>query len=520
MRPKNETKLNTLIYKSFLNTLDVIPQELQIYATKARLVDMMDFEKVEFNKAISLNPKTQREEIKSQYPLVKLKICGDFFMGGTPSRKNINYWNGDIKWLTISDYSNRQVIMDTKEKITREGFKNSNAKMIQKGAVVVSIYATIGRVGILGEDMTTNQAIVAIIPNEEFINKYLMYAIDYFKFQLYNEVITTSQQNINLGILQNMVIPKPPLEIQKQIVAECEKVEEQYNTLSLSIKEYQNLIKAMLQKCGIIEDNQEYELNSILENLQKLESKLDFNLLLSLIEEQISHSEVLVEETQSKERRQDFNAFKNFSKTIKELLQTLPASPQNGWERVKLKDICNINQETYNPSNDLGEMLYIDIDSVEKETGKINFNDKIPCKNLPTRARRIARADSVIISTVRPYLKGFVYIKDEIKDSIFSTGFAILNGKENIAKSQFVYYCFMFVDDLMRQIEIKMPKSSYPSINTDDIGSFIIPLPPLEIQEKIVQNIELVEQQIDFLNLKLEFLEKEKEKILQKYLFS
>ncbi|EAL9029972.1 restriction endonuclease subunit S, partial [Campylobacter jejuni] len=44
--------------------------------------------------------------------------------------------------------------------------------------------------------------------------------------------------------------------------------------------------------------------------------------------------------------------------------------------------------------------------------------------------------------------------------------------------------------------------------------------PPLEIQEKIVQNIELVEQQIDFLNLKLELLEKEKEKILQKYLFS
>ncbi|EOZ7204155.1 N-6 DNA methylase [Campylobacter jejuni] len=401
--PQNETKLNTLIYKSFLNTLDVIPQELQIYATKARLVDMMDFEKVEFNKAISLNPKTQREEIKSQYPLVKLKICGDFFMGGTPSRKNINYWNGDIKWLTISDYSNRQVIMDTKEKITREGFKNSNAKMIQKGAVVVSIYATIGRVGILGEDMTTNQAIVAIIPNEEFINKYLMYAIDYFKFQLYNEVITTSQQNINLGILQNMVIPKPPLEIQKQIVAECEKVEEQYNTIRMSVEEYQNLIKTILQKCGIIDDGGGYELNSILENLQKLESKLDFNLLLSLIEEQISHSEVLVEETQSKERRQDFNAFKNFSKTIKELLQTLPASPQNGWERVKLKDICNINQETYNPSNDLGEMLYIDIDSVEKETGKINFNDKIPCKNLPTRARRIARADSVIISTVRPY---------------------------------------------------------------------------------------------------------------------
>lgn len=252
--PHNDSKLNTLIRKSFDNTLDSIPQELQTYATKTRLIDMIDFSKVEFNKAISLNPKAQRQIIKSQYPLVKLKTCGDFFMGGTPSRKNPSYWNGDIKWLTIGDYTNHQIITDTKEKITKQGFQDSNVKIIQKGAVVVSIYATIGRVGILGEEMTTNQAIVSIIPNDEFINKYLMYAIDYFKFQLLNETIITSQKNINLGILQNMVIPKPPLEIQKQIVSECEKVEEQYNTIRMSIEEYQKLIKAILVKTGICEE--------------------------------------------------------------------------------------------------------------------------------------------------------------------------------------------------------------------------------------------------------------------------
>ncbi|ELR0116915.1 restriction endonuclease subunit S [Campylobacter coli] len=510
--PQNETKLNTLIYKSFLNTLDVIPQELQIYATKARLVDMMDFEKVEFNKAISLNPSnsTQSEMsnpfANSKYELVRL---------------------GDI---IIDNLKSKIKVKEAKENITgKYPFFTSGTNIYRYDEYLIegkNIFLSTGGNAIVqfynGKSSYSTDTYALKSNNENYIDTYFLYIL---LKQLENFINCflfkgSGLKHLQKTELKSLKIPLPPLEIQKQIVAECEKIEEQYNTLSLSIKEYQNLIKAILQKCGIIEDNQEYELNSILENLQKLESKLDFNLLLSLIEEQISHSEVLVEETQSKERRQDFNAFKNFSKTIKELLQTLPASPQNGWERVKLKDICNINQETYNPSNDLGEMLYIDIDSVEKETGKINFNDKIPCKNLPTRARRIARADSVIISTVRPYLKGFVYIKDEIKDSIFSTGFAILNGKENIAKSQFVYYCFMFVDDLMRQIEIKMPKSSYPSINTDDIGSFIIPLPPLEIQEKIVQNIELVEQQIDFLNLKLEFLEKEKEKILQKYLFS
>ncbi|ELD3772961.1 restriction endonuclease subunit S [Campylobacter coli] len=503
--PQNETKLNTLICKAFLKTLSDIPKDLQGYASKARLVDMIDFEKVEFNKAISLNPKTQREEIKSQYPLVKLKICGDFFMGGTPSRKNINYWNGDIKWLTISDYSNRQVIMDTKEKITREGFKNSNAKMIQKGAVVVSIYATIGRVGILGEDMTTNQAIVAIIPNEEFINKYLMYAIDYFKFQLYNEVITTSQQNINLGILQNMVIPKPPLEIQKQIVAECEKVEEQHNTLSLSIKEYQNLIKAMLQKCGIIEDNQEYELNSILENLQKLESKLDFNLLFSFIDDFTNA------------RQEDLKKFKEFVKNIKAILGTFSTPPKQGWNKEKLNEIVSI-QSGGTPDRKVKEYWNGNINWVKSEVCQncyvydYQVKEKITELGLQKSSAKLLKKETTLIALVGATIGKIGFLTFESATNQNITGLYPKNLK--ILNTKYLYYACMGLYGQFRKL------GDFAMANSNFIKNLTISLPPLEIQEKIVQNIELVEQQIDFLNLKLEFLEKEKEKILQKYLFS
>ncbi|EKL2715179.1 restriction endonuclease subunit S, partial [Campylobacter coli] len=503
--PQNETKLNTLIYKSFLNTLDVIPQELQTYATKARLVDMIDFEKVEFNKAISLNPKTQREEIKSQYPLVKLKICGDFFMGGTPSRKNINYWNGDIKWLTISDYSNRQVIMDTKEKITREGFKNSNAKMIQKGAVVVSIYATIGRVGILGEDMTTNQAIVAIIPNEEFINKYLMYAIDYFKFQLYNEVITTSQQNINLGILQNMVIPKPPLEIQKQIVAECEKVEEQYNTIRMSVEEYQNLIKAILQKCGIIDDGGGYELNSILENLQKLEFKLDFNLLFSFIDDFTNA------------RQEDLKKFKEFVKNIKAILGTFSTPPKQGWNKEKLNEIVSI-QSGGTPDRKIKEYWNGNINWVKSEVCQncyvydYQVKEKITELGLQKSSAKLLKKETTLIALVGATIGKIGFLTFESATNQNITGLYPKNLK--ILNTKYLYYACMGLYGQFRKL------GDFAMANSNFIKNLTISLPPLEIQEKIVQNIELVEQQIDFLNLKLEFLEKEKEKILQKYLFS
>ncbi|WP_318764478.1 restriction endonuclease subunit S [Campylobacter coli] len=455
--PQNETKLNTLIYKSFLNTLDVIPQELQTYATKARLVDMIDFEKVEFNKAISLNPKTQREEIKSQYPLVKLKICGDFFMGGTPSRKNINYWNGDIKWLTISDYSNRQVIMDTKEKITREGFKNSNAKMIQKGAVVVSIYATIGRVGILGEDMTTNQAIVAIIPNEEFINKYLMYAIDYFKFQLYNEVITTSQQNINLGILQNMVIPKPPLEIQKQIVAECEKIEEQYNTLSLSIKEYQNLIKAMLQKCGIIEDNQEYELNSILDKINNL---CKINL--------------------------DSEFLSSFNKTIKEYALSNPIFKLSIGKRVLNNELLENGQIPVYSANVLEVFGF-----VNKEILQDYDND------------------SVLWGIDGDWMVGFIP-KNKKFYPTDHCGVLRVDTKIN-AK---------YISFILNEAGKKQGFSRKLRASIDRIKALRVKLPSLEFQDQIADITDKIEKKINEYKIELDRLEKEKEKILQKYLFS
>ncbi|EAH7562684.1 restriction endonuclease [Campylobacter jejuni] len=456
--PQNETKLNTLIYKSFLNTLDVIPQELQTYATKARLVDMIDFEKVEFNKAISLNPKTQREEIKSQYPLVKLKICGDFFMGGTPSRKNINYWNGDIKWLTISDYSNRQVIMDTKEKITREGFKNSNAKMIQKGAVVVSIYATIGRVGILGEDMTTNQAIVAIIPNEEFINKYLMYAIDYFKFQLYNEVITTSQQNINLGILQNMVIPKPPLEIQKQIVAECEKIEEQYNTLSLSIKEYQNLIKAMLQKCGIIEDNQEYELNSILDKINNL---CKINL--------------------------DSEFLSSFNKTIKEYALSNPIFKLSIGKRVLNNELLENGQIPVYSANVLEVFGF-----VNKEILQDYDND------------------SVLWGIDGDWMVGFI---PKNKKFYPTDHCGVLRVDDTKINAKYISF-------ILNEAGKKQGFSRKLRASIDRIKALRVKLPSLEFQDQIADITDKIEKKINEYKIELDRLEKEKEKILQKYLFS
>src|SRR3989344_5516941 len=83
--------------------------------------------------------------------------------GGTPRRNIKEYWeNGTLPWLKISDIKSIY-ITSSEEKITEKGFKESSAKLFPKGAVVYSIFATLGAIGILEIEATTNQALAGII---------------------------------------------------------------------------------------------------------------------------------------------------------------------------------------------------------------------------------------------------------------------------------------------------------------------------------------------------------------------
>ncbi|EJD9632440.1 N-6 DNA methylase [Campylobacter coli] len=539
--PQNETKLNTLICKAFLKTLSDIPKDLQGYASKARLIDMMDFEKVEFNKAISLNVKS-RDELNpfknSKFELVRLGEVCDLFNGYAFKKTDYVEKSNTLLIRMGNIRPNGEFDAEHKIQYLPDNFNNKYKDyLLNDGDVIIAMTDMGNAMNILGvptivknknnRNFLLNQRVGKLFNfSEKIIVQYLKYALSsnevkkQFKLQGYGGL------QINLGKTQilSTKIPLPPLEIQKQIVAECEKVEEQYNTLSLSIEEYQKLIKAILQKCGIIEDDQEYKLNSILENLQKLESKLDFNLLLSLIEEQISHSEVLVEETQSKERKQDFNAFKNFSKTIQELLQTLSTLPKDGWKRISLKNEQYIE---LNPSkkeiSKLDENMLVSFIEMASVSDKGYIQSKIDRSlNEVRKGYTYFIENDILIAKITPCMEnGKCAIAKNLTNNIGfgSTEFHIFRAKTGL-DSSFLFYN-LNQQNIREKAALAMTGASgHKRVPISFYENLTIPLPPLEIQEKIVQNIELVEQQIDFLNLKLELLEKEKEKILQKYLFS
>ncbi|MEI6435962.1 MAG: N-6 DNA methylase, partial [Bacteroidota bacterium] len=190
-------------------------------------------------------------------------------------------------------------------------------------------------------------------------------------------------------------------------------------------------------------------------------------------------------------------------------------------EKRKIRDYFSINDETVNPPKKFGEQYftYIDIDCIGKGRGSIDFTKKIKGNHAPSRARRIAADKSVIISTVRPNLKGFAFLDSVPADCVFSTGFAVIKSRdENIYKAHLLYYIFQYDTDLMKQMVDAMPKSSYTSITQDDIYNFSIPDVGDSDQAIIVRKLTDIESRMSTLNEKLSKIPSKKENILEKYL--
>ena len=150
---------------------------------------------------------------------VKLYEICDIKSGGTPSREKREYWiNGEIPWVKIGDF-NGKYIDEVEETITYEGLNNSSAKIIEKGSILFTIFATIGEVAILKFDATTNQAIAGITINDSRIEKeYLYYYLKSMKTNINNKGRGVAQNNINLSILKNLEVPIFSLKYQKNIV--------------------------------------------------------------------------------------------------------------------------------------------------------------------------------------------------------------------------------------------------------------------------------------------------------------
>ncbi|AGN86960.1 restriction endonuclease subunit S [Enterobacter sp. R4-368] len=145
----------------------------------------------------------------------ELRLLGELatiFSGGTPNRKNPEYWDGDIPWVTTTLIDGGE-IFEANEFITQKGLKGSSAKWCKAGTILMAMYGqgkTRGKVALLGIDATINQACAAIELSELCSKEYVLHLL-VSKYEQIRELSNSGgQENLSSGIIKNLEIILPP----------------------------------------------------------------------------------------------------------------------------------------------------------------------------------------------------------------------------------------------------------------------------------------------------------------------
>ena len=163
-------------------------------------------------------------DIPDSWKWVRVGDCGSWGSGATPSRTNSEYYGGNIPWLKTGDL-NDGVVTEIPEYITKLALEKTSVRLNPVGSVLMAMYgATIGKLGILGTEATTNQACCACIPYKGIYNKYLFYFLMASRTTFIKMGEGGAQPNISKEKIVNALLPLPPLAEQKRIVAKIEEL--------------------------------------------------------------------------------------------------------------------------------------------------------------------------------------------------------------------------------------------------------------------------------------------------------
>ena len=186
----------------------------------------------------------KQDQLPSNWVVTELGTVSQLSSGGTPSRSNEEYWKGPIPWVKIGDIPEDGIVKKTEESITALGLSNSSAKIFTKGTILFTIFATIGKVGVLEIEAATNQAICGIRPFNGVDPSFLFYYLRYAGKQLERKTHGITQSNINMTIAKKLPIYLPPTTEQKRIVTKIEDLFAERKTALEALDKVPKLLKS------------------------------------------------------------------------------------------------------------------------------------------------------------------------------------------------------------------------------------------------------------------------------------
>lgn len=189
-------------------------------------------------------------EIPVDWEIKRLKLAVEVINGSTPSSSNVEYWDGNIVWVTPSDISKLEsnLINFSERQITTLGLENCGARLVPSGSVILTTRAPIGNLAITGTELCTNQGCKSLVP-KSCSEKYLFYYLGTITTYLQEIGTGTTFKELSNDALKNIIVPFPSPSEQTNIAAFLDSKTSQIDTL---IRNKQKLIELLKEERAAI----------------------------------------------------------------------------------------------------------------------------------------------------------------------------------------------------------------------------------------------------------------------------
>jgi len=185
--------------------------------------------------------------------------------------------------------------------------------------------------------------------------------------------------------------------------------------------------------------------------------------------------------------------------------------------QVKISQIVDLNPEQAKDAKSARMIRYIDLSKVSIDSGIAPNIVPVPFSEAPGRARRTIRTDDVLVSTVRPYLRGFAMVEEEYNGEIASTGFCVLRPNSQVVNPDLLW-AVIRSERFVSYLVGKSTGSNYPAVRPADIGNFSFGLPALEVQHSLADLFNAMDESVSKATQTLEQSQMLREAILESLL--
>lgn len=181
---------------------------------------------------------------------IQIEHVAKVYSGGTPSRKNPDYWGGDIPWIKTAEV-NYTIVEMTEEHITDIGLAKSAAKLIPINSLLLAMYGqgvTRGRVALTGIQAACNQACAVIEVGEDYLPEFLFSYLEYKYEEIRSLAHGANQQNLNLGMIKSYKVPRMAKDTQSKVVVEFSAISASLNALVKTKETFVSFNKSIINK--------------------------------------------------------------------------------------------------------------------------------------------------------------------------------------------------------------------------------------------------------------------------------